>query len=65
MIGRLFAAPRREIAGSGGFSESLLVSAGSAIAANKFYYQRLSRTVCAPWKPVEETKQSLNIALLA
>ena len=32
---------------------------------DKFYYQRLSRTICAPWKPVEETKQSLDIALLA
>lgn len=27
----------------------------------KFYYQRLSQTVCAPWKPVQETKQSLDI----
>ena len=27
----------------------------------KFYYQKLSRNVCPPWKPVQETKQSLDI----
>lgn len=28
--------------------------------AEKFYYQHLSATPCAPWKPVEESKQSLD-----
>jgi glycosyltransferase involved in cell wall biosynthesis len=27
----------------------------------KFYYQRLSPTPCAPWEPIQETKQSLDI----
>ena len=27
----------------------------------KIYYQRLSPSPCAPWKPIEETKQSLDI----
>ena len=29
----------------------------------KFYYQRLSRSVCAPWKTIAETKQSLDTVL--
>lgn len=33
--------------------------------AEKLYYQRLSRTVCIPWKSIEETKQSLDIVLPA
>ena len=27
----------------------------------KLFYQRLSRTVCAPWPPIEETKRSLSL----
>jgi glycosyltransferase involved in cell wall biosynthesis len=33
--------------------------------SEKFYYQRLSPTVCAPWKSIEETKLSLDIDLPA
>jgi len=33
--------------------------------AEKFYYQYLSPSVCAPWKSVEETKQSLDTVLPA
>ncbi len=29
----------------------------------KFYYQHFSSAVCAPWPPIEETKQSLDTAL--
>ena len=29
----------------------------------KFFYQRLSSTTCAPWKPIEETKQPLDTVL--
>lgn len=31
--------------------------------AEKFYYQRLSPTVCTPWKAIDETKHSLDIVL--
>jgi hypothetical protein len=31
----------------------------------KFFYQRVSATTCAPWKPIEETKQSLDLVLPA
>jgi glycosyltransferase involved in cell wall biosynthesis len=31
----------------------------------KIYYQKMSRSVCNPWKPIEETKESLDIVIPA